>query len=97
MNENLTVNLIIEGSPYNFNGPRYLDFDDANRLYVADKYSHQIKVLAADGTLLLSLGSGQSELGPGKFNRPEGVTIHDSDVWFSDTYNDRIVRYRIVE
>ena len=97
MSEDLTVNMIIEGSPYNFNGPRYLDFDGAGRLYVADKYSHQIKVLAADGTLILSLGSGHGELGPGKFDRPEGVTIRDSDVWFSDTYNDRIVRYRIVE
>ena len=29
------------------------------------------------------------------FNRPEGVEIRGSDVWFSDTYNDRIVRYRM--
>ncbi len=72
-------------------------FDDVGCLYVADKYSHQIKVLAADNTLILSLGSDHGELGPGKFDRPEGVTIRGSDVWFSDTYNDRIVRYRMVE
>ena len=70
---------------------------DRRYLYVADKYSHQIKVLAADGTLILTLGSGRSNLGPGEFDRPEGVEILGSDVWFSDTYNDRIVRYRIVE
>ena len=29
------------------------------------------------------------------FERLEGVEIRDSDVWFSDTYNDRIVRFRV--
>jgi len=55
----------------------------------------QIKVLDANGTLILKLGSGRKGMGPGQFNRLEGVTIHGQDVWFSDTYNDRIVRYRI--
>jgi hypothetical protein len=53
--------------------------------------------LAPDGALLLILGSGDDGLGPGEFDRPEGVAIRGQDVWFSDTYNERIVRYRIVE
>jgi DNA-binding beta-propeller fold protein YncE len=97
MTEKLEVVEIIEGSPYDFDGPRYLDLDDAGRLYVADKYNHQIKILAPDGALLLTLGSGDDGLGPREFDRPEGVAIRGQDVWFSDTYNDRIVRYRIVE
>lgn len=97
MDEDLQVKTTIAGSPYNFNGPRYLDFDAAGRLYVADKYSHQIKILDTDGTLLLTLGETRSGLGPGLFDRPEGVAIGGTDVWFSDTYNDRIARYRIVE
>ena len=64
---------------------------------VADKYANRIKVLAPDGRLVLTLGSGRGELGPGVFDRPEGVAIRGADVWISDTYNDRIVRYRIVE
>ena len=97
MTPELEVLRIVEGKPYDFNGPRYLDFDAAGRLYVADKYSHQIKILSGDDalTLILTLGTDQSGLGPGQFDRPEGVAIHGSDVWFSDTYNDRIVRYRI--
>lgn len=95
MNEQLRVKRILKGAPYNFSGPRYLDFDQAGRLYVADKYNHQIKVLAPDSTLLFTLGSGRGEMGPGKFDRPEGITILGQDVWFADTYNDRIVRYRI--
>ena len=97
MTPELEILQIVEGAPYDFNGPRYLDFDPAGRLYVADKYSHQIKVLAGDGSLelLLTLGTERSGLGPGQFDRPEGVAIRGSDVWFSDTYNDRIVRYQI--
>ena len=38
MNEDLKVLTIIEGAPYDFDGPRYLDFDKQGRLYVADKY-----------------------------------------------------------
>jgi DNA-binding beta-propeller fold protein YncE len=97
MTEELEVIKTLEGAPYDFDGPRYLDFDEAGRLYVADKYAHQIKILAPDTTLLLTLGSGSGEMGPGAFDRPEGVVIRGTDVWFSDTYNDRIVRYRIVE
>ena len=95
MSEDLEIKQILEGAPYDFNGPRYLDLDQAERLYVADKYSHQIKVIAPDRTLLLTLGSGHGELGPGKFNHPEGIVIDGPNVWVSDTSINRIVRYRI--
>jgi DNA-binding beta-propeller fold protein YncE len=97
MTPDLEVIGTVEGSAYAFNGPRYLDFDEAGRLYVADKYANQIKILAPDGSLLMTIGSGEASPGPGEFDRPEGIAIRDDDVWFSDTYNDRIVRYRIVE
>ncbi|WP_455198053.1 NHL repeat-containing protein [Kaarinaea lacus] len=98
---NMTADLkllkTIEGPPYHFSGPRYFAIDDKNRLYVADKYNHQIKILSRSGELLNTVGTGTRGMGPGKFNRPEGITIRGNDVWFSDTYNDRIVKYRIVE
>jgi DNA-binding beta-propeller fold protein YncE len=93
----LKILKVLAGAPYHFNGPRYLDFDSAGRLYVADKYNHQIKVLSTDLALLLTLGGSHSTFGPRYFNRPEGVTISGDMVWFADTYNDRIVRYRIIE
>lgn len=95
--QDLEIIRTVQGEPYNFSGPRYLDFDKDGRLYVADKYNHQIKVLAPDLGLLLTLGGPHSTFGPGYFDRPEGITIHDDRVWFSDTYNDRIVRYRLEE
>jgi len=97
MSEALKTLHVLQGQPFNFDGPRYLDFDNKGRLYVADKYTNKIKVLTTDNKLFYTLGKNSSGLGPGLFNRPEGVVIHNNHVWFSDTYNNRIVRYRIIE
>jgi DNA-binding beta-propeller fold protein YncE len=93
--DSLEIDRILDGKTYAFRGPRYMDFDSEGRMYVADKYTHQIKIIAADGQLLQVLGQKNSGKGEGVFDRPEGVEIRGSDVWFSDTYNDRIVRYRV--
>ena len=97
LDADLRVTDVLAGTPYDFSGPRYMDFDGAGRLYVADKYSHRIKVIAADGELLQVLGGDGAGLGEGVFDRPEGVEIRGDNVWFADTYNDRIVRYRVRE
>ena len=97
LDESLGIDLILSGNAYAFSGPRYLDFDPAGRLYVADKYSNQIKIIAPDGKLLQVLGTDRAGIGKGTFDRPEGVEIRSPDVWFSDTYNDRIVRYRVTD
>jgi YVTN family beta-propeller protein len=95
LNDRLEITRILSGPPYNFRGPRYQCLDEANRLYVADKYSNSIKVIAPNGELLQVIGGEKSGKGPNLFNRPEGVEIRGKDVWFSDTYNDRIVRYML--
>lgn len=97
MSEDLQTLSVIKGKPFDFNGPRYLAIDSKGRLYVADKYAHQIKLITPDHKLFYTLGQGHSGKGPGLFDRPEGVVIHNDLVWFSDTYNNRIVRYRISE
>lgn len=88
------IDRVLGGAAYDFAGPRYQDFDAAGRMLVADKYNHAIKVIAPDGTLLQTLG-GTRGLGEGVFYQPEGVEILGDQVWFADTYNDRIVRYRV--
>ena len=97
MSAELETLSIIKGKPFDFNGPRYLDFDSKGRLYVADKYAHQIKIISPNHELFYTLGQDRAGKGPGLFDRPEGVVIHNDQVWFSDTYNNRIVRYRIDE
>ena len=86
---------MLSGPRYAFSGPRYMDFDPAGRMYVADKYSHRIKVISADGKLVQVLGGVGSGKGENVFDRPEGVEIRGDDIWFSDTYNNRIVRYKV--
>lgn len=91
LNENMKVVRVVSGTPFDFSGPRYVDFDRLNRMFVADKYSNSIKVISPEGELVQVLGGGKS----GIFDRPEGVEIRGGDLWFSDTYNNRIVRYRM--
>ncbi len=97
LNNALQATLELSGPPYHFDGPRYLDFDSEGRMYVADKYSHRIKIIAPGGQLLQVIGEGKAGKGPGRFDRPEGVAIRGQDIWFSDTYNGRIVRYQVIE
>ena len=86
---------ILEGEPYDFDGQRYLDVAPDGTLVIADKYAHQIKVVAEDGTLLGTIGSGSAGEGPNRFRTPEGVALEGDKVWLADSGNDRIVVYRL--
>ena len=97
LNEKLEITQTLGRPDFDFNGPRYQDFDEAGRMFVADKYSNNVKVISTDGKLLQVLGKKASGKGEGIFNRPEGVEIRENEIWFADTYNDRIVRYRVTE
>ena len=96
MSPGLEIVQVLEGAPYDFSGPRYQDITDDGLLVVADKYTHSIKVVGRDGKLLAVIGDGKPGKGPGKFRTPEGVVIRGDNAWFSDSGNDRIVRYRIM-
>ncbi len=84
------------GSAYWFNGVRYQDVLPDGTVIAADKNSHQVKVIAADGALLLTLGSGAPGMGADTFTTPQGVETRGDIVWISDSGNNRVVRYRIV-
>jgi len=80
---------------YDFNGVRYLDLLEDQTLVAADKNNHQIKFIGPDGKLMHVLGSGRREEGPDKFATPEGVEVRGNTIWFSDSGNDRVVKYSI--
>jgi hypothetical protein len=82
------------GAPYDFNGVRYQDVLPDGSVIAADKNSHSVKFLSADGELLHVLGSGTPGKGPGEFTTPEGVEVLNDIVWLSDSGNDRVVKYR---
>jgi DNA-binding beta-propeller fold protein YncE len=84
----LEIKRVLAGSPYDFDCVRYQDVLDDGTLIVADKNNHQVKVIGADGALLLVLGSGE-------LRTPEGVEAQGDTLWISDSGNDRVVKYRI--
>ncbi len=95
LSPDLTIKRELKGAPYHFDGVRYQDILADGTLIAADKNNHQIKFIAADGRLLLTLGSGRPGKGPGKFRTPEGVETRGEILWLSDSGNDRIVKYRL--
>lgn len=84
-----------KGAPYDFNGVRYQDVLPDGTVIAADKNNHVVKFIAADGTLLLVLGSGKPEKGPNRFTTPEGVETLGNTLWLSDSGNDRVVKYTL--
>lgn len=91
---------VIDHVKFGFFGPRYLDVDDFGRLVVADQDAHRILLIDPEGpnggTLLGVLGDGTPGMGPNKFDDPEGVAVDGSRFYFSDSDNNRIVRYSVV-
>jgi YVTN family beta-propeller protein len=85
----------LKGAPYNFAGVRYQDVLPDGTLIAADKNNHTVKVIAPDGKLILVLGTGKPEKGPGKFATPEGIEVKGDTLWISDSGNDRVVKYKI--
>ena len=91
---------ILNHQKFGFVGPRYLDITDNGHLVVADQDAHRILLIdpnaGEDGALLGVLGDGEPGMGPGKFDDPEGVEVDGTRFYFSDSDNNRIVRYSIV-
>lgn len=95
LSPDLKIRRELKGPPYNFNGVRYQDVLKDGTLIAADKYTHSIKIIAPDGRLLLVIGTGKPGRGEGVFTTPEGVETRGDVVWFSDSGNNRVVRYRL--
>jgi DNA-binding beta-propeller fold protein YncE len=86
---------VLGGNSYDFDEPKYLGFDARGWLYVADEYNDQVKILDENRKLIGAIGSGARGKGPNRLNKPEGVEVSGDRVWVSDTYNHRILLYRL--
>ncbi|MDH3219427.1 MAG: NHL repeat-containing protein [Gammaproteobacteria bacterium] len=80
---------------YDFNGVRYMDLTPEGMLIAADKNNHVVKFIGADGRLMHVLGDGKPGQGVNKFTTPEGVEVRGSELWLSDSGNDRVVKYSL--
>lgn len=85
----------LEGPGFLFREPKYLGFDERGRLYVADQHNDQIKIFDRALRPLGVIGSGRRGGGADELDRPEGVAARAGQVWIADTYNNRILRYRL--
>jgi DNA-binding beta-propeller fold protein YncE len=96
-NQDLEQLRVLSGPKFGFVGPRYLDIDEDGVLFVADQDAHRIvKIDPLAGEVLGVIGSGSPGLGPNLFDDPEGVAIRGSEYFFSDSDNNRIVKYVVV-
>lgn len=86
----------LDGPPYDFDEPKYLTTDARGWLYVADQYNNRIKILDNARNPVAAIGTGERGDGPDRLNQPEGVEVWDDLVWVSDTYNNRILLYRLI-
>ena len=87
----------LEGGQFGFIGPRYLDIDEDGLLYVADQDAHRVlKIDPAANAVMGVIGSGKPGQGPNLLDDPEGVAIRGNEFFFSDSDNNRIVKYIVV-
>lgn len=91
---------IIDHPKFGFVGPRYLDIDAFGRLVVADQDAHRVLMIDPNGddggSLVGVIGTGLPGKGPNLLDDPEGVVVHGGRYYFSDSDNNRIVRYSVV-
>jgi len=85
----------LRGPVYRFDEPKYLAFDDRDWLYVADEDNHQVRVFLNEVQPMAVIGSGRAGGGSNQLRKPEGVTTRGNRVWIADTYNNRVVLYRL--
>lgn len=85
----------LRGPTYRFDEPKYLAFDDRGWLYVADEDNNQVRIFINETQPMAVIGTGRPGTGPNQLRKPEGVTTRGNRVWISDTYNDRVVLYRL--
>ncbi|PIW29338.1 MAG: hypothetical protein COW30_05225 [Rhodospirillales bacterium CG15_BIG_FIL_POST_REV_8_21_14_020_66_15] len=86
-----------KGSPWDFDDPKYMAFDAAGGLWLADEYNSRILHLDGFMNIKQVIGTGKKGDGPGQLNWPEGVEVKGDLIWISDTYNDRILLLKRVK
>ncbi|MHB9002731.1 MAG: NHL repeat-containing protein [Coriobacteriia bacterium] len=77
-----------------FSLPMGLAEDEEGRLYLADAWAYNVRVLDDEGMELAALGDIGSE--PGQFDAPAGLTyVGDREFLLADELNHRVLRIRI--
>jgi len=79
--------------PGQFKGPRYINTDLLDNIYVTDYENHRVQIFTTDGRCRGYFGEKGDE--PGKFNNPEGIFVNrKADLFIVDAENDRYQVFR---
>lgn len=79
------------GENWTFNGPCGIAFDNANNMYVANRWHHTVKVFNADFEQIAISGPIDSPGAQnGKLDEPIGIRINDGKVYITEKNNHRI-------
>jgi len=74
--------------PGQFQWPRYIAIDSNDNVYVTSE--HKLQKFNRNGKFVKSVGSGSKGRKPGEFNMPQGVKVHQNQVYVCDFHNNRI-------
>jgi len=91
LSPSMEVVRVLGGAGFAFNDAKYMAFTSSGGLVVADEYNNAVKVFDAEARLVRTITSDGSH----PLNKPEGVTVRGDMLWVSDTYNGRILRFRL--
>lgn len=75
--------------------PTKIAADTAGNLWIADTGNHRIVQISPEGKILQIIGSGQQGFRDGNFeeamfDEPQGLAIHNQQLYIADTRNNRI-------
>ena len=82
-------------SPYLLNEPRDVDVDANGDYVIADSSNNRVQrcPAASPGAACETImGTGEAGIGYEQLSAPQGVTIHDGDLFIADSHNHRIMQ-----
>ena len=77
-----------------FGGPASIAMDNNNSIYVIDAVKDSLYRYSSTGMSLPGSFGGNGS-GVNKFNHPKGIAYFNKTVYVADTYNNRIVRFKL--
>jgi hypothetical protein len=83
------------GGNWIFNGPHGIAFDDANYMYVVNRFHHVVKVFDTDQNLVTMSWENLDDPGStgGQLNQPIGIRIKDNKVYVTEKENHCVTVY----
>ncbi len=77
-----------------FGGPASVALDNSNTIYVIDAVKDSLFRFSSTGMKIPGAFGGNGS-GTNQFNHPKGISYFNKTVYVADTYNNRVVRFKL--